>query len=104
MRETPYSIIQTFQIVFLLLYLILKPGEVHKFLAELAKSKHRDGSLRKRLELLKGRFKIGKIQKIEMSPFQDASGLKIFDFSKPTINQLINQGEQDAMSISLSEK
>ena len=71
--------------------------EVNNFLAKLAKSRHRDGNLRKRLDLLKGRFKIEKIHKIEMSPFQDASGLKIFDFSKPTINQLIKHGEQDVM-------
>lgn len=78
-------------------------NEVDKFLAGLAKSRHRDGSHRRKQELLEGRFKIGKIQKIEMSAFQDASGLKIFDFSRPTIKQLITQGKQDVMSVLPSE-
>ncbi|MDP9288715.1 MAG: hypothetical protein M3P08_11030 [Thermoproteota archaeon] len=78
--------------------------EVDTFLAEIAHSKHRDGSYRTRQGLLEGRFKIGKIQRIEMSAFQDACGLKIFDFSKQTIRQLITQGQRDAMSRSLSEK
>ncbi len=72
--------------------------EVHKFLAEPALSKHRDGSLRKRQELLKGRFKVDEIKRIEMGSFQDASGLKIFDFSKTTIRELIAQGEEDALA------
>ena len=70
--------------------------KVDKFLKEFAHSKHRDGSQRMRQDLLKGRFKIDKIQRIEMSAFPDTSSLKIFDFSKKTIKQLIDQGQQDA--------
>ena len=40
--------------------------EVDTFLAEIAHSKHRDGSLRNRQGLLEGRFKIGKIHRTEM--------------------------------------
>jgi NTE family protein len=79
-------------------------GEVDKFLADLAHSRHRDGSYRRRQGLLEGRFKIGKIQRTELDEFQDASGLKIFDFSKTTIKELITQGEQDAMASSPSKK
>lgn len=78
--------------------------EVDRFLADVAHSRHRDGSYRKRQGLLEGRFKIGKIQRVEMSAFQDASGLKIFDFSKRTIQQLIAQGQRDGMALSHSEK
>jgi len=62
----------------------------------LARSKHRNGEHRKRQDLLEGRFDI-KIKRIEISEFQDSSGLKIFDFSKKTIEQLLRQGEQDAI-------
>lgn len=77
--------------------------EIDKFLASFAHSKHRDGNHRKREELLKGRFKIGKIHRIEMSAFQDAAGLKIFDFSKNTVEQLIAQGHEEAMAYLLSK-
>ncbi len=70
--------------------------KVDEFLAEFAHSKSRDGSHRRRQDLIKGRFKIDKIHRIEMSELPDASSLKIFDFSKNTIEQLIAQGQQDA--------
>ena len=38
-----------------------------------------------------------------MAAFQDASGLKIFDFSKQTIRQLIAQGPQNA-TVSLASE
>lgn len=79
-------------------------NEVDKFLAVIAHSRHRDGSHRRRQGLQGGRFKIRKIQRIEPSPFQDASGLKIFDFSKTTIQQLITQGQRDAIARTPSEE
>ena len=72
-------------------------GDVDKFLSSFAHSKHRDGKQRTRRELLEGRFKIGKIHRLEMSAFQDAAGLRIFDFSRNTIMQLIAQGHKEAM-------
>lgn len=70
--------------------------QVDKFLTGLARSKHRNGDHRKRQDLLEGRFNI-KIKRIEISELADASGLKIFDFSRKTIEQLLRQGEQDAI-------
>ncbi len=72
--------------------------KVDEFLKESAHSKRRDGNYRSRKDLLEGRFKIDKIKRIEMSAFPDASGLKIFDFSKKTIEQLIDQGQRDALT------
>lgn len=72
--------------------------KVEKFLSEAAHSKHRDGRPRQRNELLEGRFKIDKIHRIKMKAFQDASALKIFDFSRKTIEQLLDQGYNDAIA------
>jgi NTE family protein len=44
--------------------------EIDKFLADLAHSRHRDGTYRTRKGLLEGRFKIDKIQRVEMKPYR----------------------------------
>jgi NTE family protein len=75
--------------------------EIDKFLADsrkehLAHSRNRYGIRRRRERLLEGRFKID-TQRIEMKPFNDASGLKALDFSRTTIEELIGQGYDAAL-------
>jgi hypothetical protein len=60
-------------------------------------SRNRYGIRRTRERLLKGRFKIDKIRRVEMKPFKDASGLKALDFSEITIKELIVQGYDAAL-------
>jgi NTE family protein len=76
--------------------------EIEKFLESKAVSKHRDGTHRKKADLLKGRFRVNKITRIEIAPFENASGLKIFDFSQNTISQLIADGRNAVSAIPIS--
>ena len=76
--------------------------EIEKFLETKAVSKHRDGTHRKKADLLKGRFRVNKITRIEIAPFENASGLKIFDFSQNTISQLIADGRNAVSAIPIS--
>ena len=70
--------------------------EIKKFLEEEAESKHRSGLHRRRKGLIEGRFKVNQISRIEMASFDDAAGLKIFDFSQNTYNQFVKLGQEDA--------
>ena len=61
-----------------------------------AKSKFRKGKKRKYIDLLKGRFTINKITRIDRQDDESAISNKWADFSYKTINQLISDGYTQA--------
>jgi NTE family protein len=61
-----------------------------------AKSKFRKGENRKYIDLLKGRFTINKITRIDRQEDEYATSNKWADFSYKTINQLISDGYNQA--------
>ena len=61
-----------------------------------AKSKFRNGKNRKYIDLLKGRFTIDRIRRIDRQDDEYAISNKWADFSYKTINQLINNGYNQA--------
>jgi len=70
--------------------------EINKIKEQPATSKNRRGENRKLKDTIEGRFKIVKIHRIERDSFENASALKIYDFSQKTIKKLIKQGHDDA--------
>ena len=62
-----------------------------------AKSKFRKGENRKYIDLLKGRFTINKITRIDRQEDEYATSNKWADFSYKTINQLISDGYTQAI-------
>jgi NTE family protein len=72
-------------------------NEINHFLKNNeAKSKFRTGKNRKYIDLLKGRFTINKIVRIDRQDDKNAISNKWADFSAMTINQLINNGYNQA--------
>ena len=71
--------------------------EFNNFLNREAKSRTRSGRQRKYNELIKGRFELTKIVRIERVDNEDAIYSKFADFTSETITELIKQGEQDAL-------
>ena len=71
--------------------------EVDKFLNVEAKSKTRSGKQRKYKELIKGRFELTKIIRIERKDNLDAIYSKFADFTSETIDELIEQGKKDTL-------
>ena len=71
--------------------------EVDEFLNVEAKSKTRSGKQRKYKELIKGRFELTKIIRIERRDNLDAIYSKFADFTSETIDELIEQGKKDTL-------
>jgi predicted acylesterase/phospholipase RssA len=62
-------------------------------------SKDFKGNQRRYTDLLKGQFKLIKVQRIENTDYVNSIYGKTGDFSAKTIRQLIEQGEKDALSL-----
>jgi NTE family protein len=75
-----------------------KVSKFDKILKTLAKSTHRSGKKRLYQDLLKNRFEINNIMKIERQDDPDTISNKILDFSSTTISNLIECGVKDALS------
>lgn len=76
--------------------------EIATLMDDMALSKSRNGGHRAFSDLLEGRFHITKLHRIELAPndANDISG-KVFDFSKDTIEYLIEQGIKGAKKLEL---
>jgi hypothetical protein len=90
--------------------LIKEQGESKKrikdfndILETLGKSQQRSGTERHYEDLIKNRFDINKIMKIERLDDADTISDKIVDFSSTTISNLINCGIRDALTQIISE-
>jgi NTE family protein len=64
-----------------------------------AMSRQRTGDNRKYLDLIKGRFKLSKVVRIERQNDKDSISNKFADFSVQTIDDLITKGEEAAKNI-----
>jgi hypothetical protein len=71
--------------------------DLDKFLGKEAKSKFRTGDLRKYVDLLKGRFDVKNIVRIERQDDPHTISHKWADFSSGTIKMMINNGYEQAM-------
>jgi NTE family protein len=79
--------------------------EIRDILEQRGKSTFRTGERRKYVELLKGRFAINKVVRIERKDDPDAISQKWADYSSGSINKLFGQGFKDALTaMDLSEK
>lgn len=70
--------------------------ELERFLISDAKSKFRTGKQRQYIDLLKGRFHINKVYRIERQDDHDTISNKWADFSSQTINKLREDGHKQA--------
>ena len=71
-------------------------NDINFLLNQEAKSKFRTGETRKYIDLLKGRFTINKIRKIDRQDDEYTISNKWADFSYKTINTLISDGYNQA--------
>jgi NTE family protein len=72
--------------------------EIRDILEQPGKSAFRTGKPRKYEELLKGRFAINKVVRIERKDDPDAISQKWADYSSGSINKLFDQGIKDALA------
>ena len=82
--------------------------EIHKFEYEFEKLKSKDAKStflknnrehQKYRDLLKGRFELTKIERIERKHSQESTSRKTADFSPETIKALIKDGENDVQEL-----
>jgi NTE family protein len=71
--------------------------EINYILSKYATSKSTKGQTRKYEELLEGRFRLTKVVRIDHTDDGNDVSKKIFDYSNKTIENLINDGYQDAL-------
>jgi NTE family protein len=69
-----------------------------KVMRTAAISKDSKGNDLRYKDLIKGQFRLSKVQRIEFNDYTNSIYGKIGDFSSNTINKLIEKGEQDALS------
>ncbi len=75
-------------------------NKINLFLGSKAQSKGRGGRERSYASLLDGRFKLeGEVVRIELRADRDEISNKAFDLSRNTVENLITQGENDAIYI-----
>lgn len=82
-----------------------REDEIRGILEQHGKSTFRTGEPRKYEELLKGRFAISKVVRIERKDDPDAISQKWADYSSGSVNKLFDQGFKDALTaMDLREK
>ena len=74
-------------------------SEFNNFLTTVAKSKSYTGKSRTFQDLLKGRFNLIKVIRIEPTHYADNISGKVADFTFETIKSLITQGANDALKV-----
>ena len=75
-------------------------SDVEKFLTSMTSISHN----RKYRDLLKGRFELTKVLRIERENDKDSVSGKTGDFTQKTIKQLITKGYEDAYKILQNDK